>query len=264
MPSIRQSTITKALSAQFGCALSAYEEWQMNQQGIYLPTSSAAFLGLTYHYAIAYYYREKMAGNTPAVIDVSDYFAEAWDSRAALEDDRGVVFDKETPEVLRSLGQELLFAYFEWLFNYQAETGEDYQAQAIEIVVERTIVDDWVATTRLDLLTTKQVIVDHKTTGLFAFPSQKEIDADLQATNHRWMLGQPGDYEFHIIKKQVPKGSRVGIFRTHRTQGQLDWYHEQLIKMVEYWKTGVVLPTVGWQCGYCNLPCNYMRRKQNG
>ena len=180
------------------------------------PGSPAAFVGKVAHSALEFNFRQKIdSGNDRKTDEVTDFFAEAWETNPEL----GTIRWTENPAGVHEGGVKALRAYMDRL-------APQIQPAKVEERWEISLGDTFPFTlvVVLDLITVDNVILDNKFYS--RMKSQADVDQD----------GQLDVYAlaYRVMHKNIEGGlglaiatrastSRAEIIKTVRTNEQIRW-----------------------------------------
>jgi hypothetical protein len=177
--------------------------------------------------------------------DLFEVFAEAWDKRLGSEDPVEEIIWKDAGEYeLRDTGFKLLERYITDIApSVQPKKG--WVEKKLTRELKGKYVDGFQA--RLDLVDTKNRIIDHKTVK--RLKSEDECQRDSQPLAYMFARNKPGAFEWHLAHKGKNQIFRMAI---ERSREDLDWFEKEFLPpIIRQIDSGIFPIKPGWWCGWC-------------
>lgn len=134
---------------------------------------------------------------------------------------------------------------------YVTELMPLHEPFRVEQFAETEIAPDIYLRGYIDLITTDDVIVDHKTAARRwpVYRAHKDLQPVAYYILYESLMGKPPrKFEFHIVTKaEQPK---VQVMETSRSSDTLEWYKEGLVANLDAVNSGVFPPNPTYQ--YCS------------
>jgi len=212
--------------------------------GIRTPPSGALIEGGTYHSTLEFNFKSKLeTGEDLRLADCFDLFSDYWDKR--VEGTEEIDWEEKKPGELKDEGMSLIGAYM-------TKIAPDVKPSAVEHVAIRKVVGVDVVSV-LDLIDTKDMIIDHKTSARLW--NQDQADNHGQPTTYNFTMDHITPVQFHVaVKPTKTLPARVQILETRRTMKEILWWVKMVEEILEQMMSGVYPPRPGgWYCGpkYC-------------
>ena len=230
-------------------------------KGIRIPTAHMLTLGSSYHSALATNYKQKIVSKMDLPVqEIVEAFSDDFDRRAL---DKEIEWFGNRPGAIKDIGIPLVKKYQEEvapgvqpiLVEHRFELVLPEKAEvAVPLVGYIDLADEDPATRE------PRGEVEHKT-GARSW-NQERVDGDLQAFPYiLWFQQKYGKspwFRFHIaVKTKKPK---IQVLATSRSQEEMDWYIESVVKEVYASIRSGNFPATGdgWACsekwcGYFHL-----------
>lgn len=224
-------------------------KWEFSKiHRIRKPRKATLIEGSVYHSTVQYNFTEKMkTGKDLPMSELADVYGALWSAEVSSSKE-GVDWGDYKEEAYKKEGLELVSAYM-----------RDMASTITPYAVERTYpsevgslkIDGLTFTFRVDLITEKGHVIDHKTSSKRY--SQSEVDKKLQPSAAAYALCRPVVFYYHVAVKSK-NGAFIQPVRTVRGQPHIDWWLRMATDVVKQMKTGICPPnSTGFLCspGYC-------------
>ncbi len=200
-------------------------------------TSAALILGNCYHATLEEYFKMKLLlGQDPDIDILLDFFSTQWNKMFFSAWD--IDFGKSSRGEQKDLGIALLSKYME-------EIAPTIIPAQVELEME-CVVHGVTFVLRCDLITTGNIVIDHKTSAKHY--TQAQVDADSQASATAYALHRPIVFQNHVaVKTKIPD---IQIMRTYRTHADINWWYRKASAMVVHMQSGYAPPNEDYM--YCS------------
>jgi len=211
--------------------------------GLKIPPTSALTLGKSIHSALEANYKQKIGTkidlSTEQVLDV---FSDKWETEV-----KETTFEEgEKPGAVKDDGIKLVSTYHKQI---SPTIVPKFVEKDFELPFENV---DYTLKGYIDLIDTKDVIIDHKTTKRSM--SQEDVGSDLQlscyALAYRSILGeQEKELRFDVmVRTKTPKIQQIV---TTRTQEDINRFLKILGHISKAIKSGAFYPNKNFMCNMC-------------
>ena len=264
MITVRQSAISAFIRY---CPLQAQHQYSLGVAPLEGPTNIELALGTATHLALASAYGADVAGEDKwPVQDIVDRFIEAYDGKEVAPGEQpttDIDYKGESPGKYRTDGIAMVQAYYQTYLKTQAKLVEhplekDYLVEHGGVDLRE---DHMRVTTRLDLVTANNWIIDLKTSAVgtrrngseyFYAYSEGAVQWLPQPFIHLALHGKARPYAFDVLGKgRTPLVERVPVVHS---QEQVDtWEQKVLLPAIAQIARGDFPARPGSHCSWCPL-----------
>ena len=206
-------------------------------------SASMAF-GSAIHGAIEWYWRERIAGKTPAIEDLHRMFGVEWAAQLAGGD---LAFDEKKPEEMRGTGQHLLNLFVD---RFAGEVPSDVEARfEVALYDPRTgVVHPMPLVGYLDFVS-PGVVGELKTAAKRTDPSSWSLQLCAYSFAMREKTGV--GHRLKVVELITTKVPKIEVHEVVKSQADEAWFLEVAVEALSAIARGAFHPSPGWMCPRC-------------
>jgi hypothetical protein len=221
--------------------------WEWEQTHPSTSTTSAMYLGSTFHLAASTYYKAKIAGVELTQEELLAIYTDLWEARTAAKG-QDIQWGKETPDNQRQMGIEILLMYYPYMKATKPYMVEERVERVIKMEDGVEIRLDGI----IDLITTEPKMIDCKTTAWM--PYVTDIERSIQPIVYMTLIENIIPFEFHYLTKEKEPKMKPVIIK--KTAYDVDMFQKRLLPYVIAMIQSGFFPPLGFAntgCKWCPL-----------